>query len=199
MKLLITLLLIAMSGSVLAAVVVYSGAYNIAADEPHWGAVYRLIETVRDRSIAVRAGKIQPPVITDPARIARGANDYAEMCEACHLAPGMDQSEIREGLYPKPPKLTERIDASPAELFWVIKHGIKMTAMPAWGPTHEDSRLWDIVAFLQKLPALTPEQYQVLVNESHRTEQPAVTHQHHHDPRGSAGASQHHQPIRSKQ
>jgi mono/diheme cytochrome c family protein len=198
MKLVIRLLSIAVSGGVLAAVLVYSGAYNIAADEPHWEAVYRLIETVRDRSIAVRAGHIQPPEMNDPARIARGAKDYAEMCVECHLAPGIEQSEIRQGLYPKPPKLTEQVNTSPAELFWVIKHGIKMTAMPAWGPTHEDARLWDIVTFVRKLPSITPEEYQMLVDDEHPSDQPEPRHRHrnHHGDGGAADASQHHQSIR---
>ena len=70
---------------------------------------------------------------------------------------------MRAGLYPRPPDLTEHLSASPAEEFWVIKHGIKMSAMPAWGKTHDDRSIWGIVAFLQKLPGLTPEQYRTLV------------------------------------
>ena len=62
------------------------------------------------------------------------------MCVDCHLAPGMDSSEIRQGLLPKPPKLQEVVDEwKPAELFWIIKNGVKMTGMPAWGPTHSDA------------------------------------------------------------
>ena len=41
-----------------AAIGVYAGLYNIAADVPHTQPVYWLLETVRDRSIAARARNI---------------------------------------------------------------------------------------------------------------------------------------------
>ena len=147
------------------AVVVYSGAFNVAADSAHSTVVYRLLDEVRDRSISARSGTVQVPPLTDQKMIAEGAEHYAEMCTGCHLAPGVRDSEIRPGLYPQPPDLTRSPAPSPARAFWVIKHGIKLTAMPAWGTTHSDPAIWDIVAFLQKLPTLTPEQYRALSGE----------------------------------
>ena len=82
---------------------VWSGAYNVAADVEHWGWVRRLFETTRERSIAARAKDIQAPPLEDPKQIAEGAQQYSEMCVSCHLAPGVDDSEIRQGLYPEPP------------------------------------------------------------------------------------------------
>ena len=176
MKRLIATLLIAAGLVGLAAAVLYSGAFDIAADAPHAALTYRILETARNRSIAVRARDIKVPALDGAQQVANGAQDYAEMCTDCHLAPGQPDSELRNGLYPTPPKLTERIDATPGEMFWVIKHGIKLTAMPAWGPTHSDERIWDIVAFLQKLPDLTLEQYQALAGANHDRQ-----HLHHHD------------------
>jgi mono/diheme cytochrome c family protein len=155
---------------------VYSGLFDVAADVPHSAFVYTVMEAIRDRSIAVRAKDIQVPPLSEPKLIAEGAEHYDAMCVDCHLAPGLKDSEIRDGLYPQPPNLTERIDASPAEMFWVIKHGIKISAMPAWGKTHDDQTIWGIVAFLQKLPELTPEQYQALVKPSDQ----ANHHDHPH-------------------
>jgi mono/diheme cytochrome c family protein len=143
---------------------VYSGVYNVAADDPHSRAIYWLTSTVRAHSIAARASDIAIPVdLSDPKRIAAGAAEYDEMCSGCHLAPGLEKTEISKGLYPSAPELSRGNDLNPAEQFWVLKHGIKMTGMPAWGPTHDDILLWDIVAFIQKLPSLTPEQYQAIV------------------------------------
>jgi mono/diheme cytochrome c family protein len=51
----------------------------------------------------------------------------------------------------------------PKEAFWVIKHGIKMSAMPAWGFSHDDPTIWSMVAFVQKLPAMSPAQYRDIV------------------------------------
>ena len=163
MKFLIATLLVA--GALVASVsaFIYAGIFNVAADAPHSAFTYTIMETVRSRSIATRATDVQPPPLDDPALIATGARHYAAMCGDCHLAPDKpNDSDIRAGLYPKPPDLTKHLHASPAEAFWVIKHGIKMSGMPAWGRTHDDSSIWGLVAFLQKLPELTAAKYQAL-------------------------------------
>jgi mono/diheme cytochrome c family protein len=149
-----------------AALAIYAGVYNIAADAPHTQPVYWLLEATTERSVAVRAKDIVvPDNLADPKRINSGAGQYAEMCAICHLAPGMKRTEISRGLYPRAPALHRHKEPA-AESFWIVKHGIKMTGMPAWGVTHSDELLWDIVAFLQKLPELTPEQYQALVKNA---------------------------------
>jgi mono/diheme cytochrome c family protein len=144
------------------ALFIYSGVYGIGADTPHTRPVFRLLETLRERALARRAAGILVPPPGGPDQLRAGGEDYAEMCAGCHLRPGLDRSEISVGLYPPPPNLSKRSDLSPAEMFWVIKHGLKMTAMPAWGKTHDDARIWAMVVFLQRLPQLTPEQYQTL-------------------------------------
>jgi len=146
------------------AIFLYVGFYNIAADAPHSRPVYALLESLRDRSIAVRTGSIAVPGdLGSPTRIATGAGLYGEMCQSCHLAPGVAPTEIAQGLYPAAPQLAKDNDLSPAEQFWVIKHGVKLTAMPAWGKTHPDDLIWDMVAFLRKMPAMTPQQYAAAV------------------------------------
>ena len=155
-----------------AAVGIYAGLYNIAADIPHTQPIYWLFETVRDRSVASRARDIVVPNdLNDPNRISRGAGQYADMCSGCHLAPGMKRTEISRGLYPRAPELRRKTDLTPAEQFWIVKHGVKMTGMPAWGVTHEDELLWDVVAFVRKLPELTPEQYETVVKNAPKHEE----------------------------
>ena len=132
----------------------YSGQYNVAADVPHWDVTTRVLATVRERSIATGAADLTVPNLADPALIALGAEHYAGMCTGCHLAPGMGDNEMRQGLYPQPPNLSERRHRSPAQSFWIIKHGIKMSGMPAWGVTHDDEAIWGLVAFLQQLPTM---------------------------------------------
>lgn len=153
------------------AVAIYAGLYNIAADVPHTPPVYWLLETVRDRSVAARARDIVPNDLDDANRISKGAGQYAEMCSGCHLAPGMKRTEISRGLYPRAPELRRKTNLTPAEQFWVVKHGVKMTGMPAWGVTHDDDLLWDVVAFVRKLPELTPEQYETLVKNAPKHEE----------------------------
>jgi mono/diheme cytochrome c family protein len=149
---------------------IYGGLYNVAADVPHTQPVFWLMTTVRERSIDVRAANVVVPSdLADPKRLALGAGQYAEMCSTCHLAPGMKRTEISRGLYPRAPELRRGSSLTPGEEFWVVKHGLKMSGMPAWGVTHNDELLWDVVAFLRKLPELTPDQYQTLVKSAPRT------------------------------
>ena len=143
--------------------VVYSGAYNVAASEPHSGPVFWLLETARVRSIKAHAKGILPPGdLTRQERIDAGASHYTEHCAACHSAPGVQADDMAEGMYPKPPSLTDATKRyTPGELFWILKNGIKMTGMPSWGD-HSDEDLWNAVAFLEKLPGMSPGEYQKL-------------------------------------
>lgn len=148
---------------------VYSGAFDVAADTPHSAPVYWLMQKVRQYSVAARANDMAPNDLGDSKRISSGAAQYAEMCSGCHLAPGMKRTEISRGLYPRAPELRRGSGLTPVEEFWVVKHGIKMTGMPAWGVTHDDDILWDVVAFLRKIPELTAEDYQALVKSAPKT------------------------------
>lgn len=158
-KPLVGLCVLALIGAVL---FVYFGVFSIAADVPHSRPFYQLMETVRERSITMRARGTKLPSLTDPKLIMSGGADYAEMCAGCHLQPGLKDVLLRVGMYPQPPDLTKLKRKDAAQTFWIIKHGIKMSAMPAWGATHNDQEIWALVAFLQQLPRLTPAQYQVL-------------------------------------
>lgn len=145
-----------------AGVFIYSGLYDLGADVHHSAPVLALMQTLRDRSIRARSKDIKVPNLEDPQRILNGAGHYAAMCTGCHLAPGMKDSEIRPGLYPEPPNLSQ-VRVEPQDAFWIIKHGIKMSAMPAWGLSHDDPTIWSMVAFLQKLPDMTRAQYKDIV------------------------------------
>ena len=172
-------------GLVGAGLFIYSGLYPIGADVPHNKLSYWLLETLRERSIARAASGIQiPDNLNTSDRLLAGGADYNDMCAGCHLKPGKTDSDFTIGLYPAPPKLTATADnhghkhgggsgmdedennAAIQRQFWIIKHGIKASGMPAWGPTHSDERIWNMVAFLQRLPTLTPEQYQILTVRS---------------------------------
>lgn len=159
----------------------YSGAYPVGADVPHNKFTYWFLETVREQSIAKATKAIQVPSLGEPELLLVGGPDYDYMCAICHLKPGKTHSDMSIGLYPKPPNLSKKegehghtddglsnSKQRARRQFWIIKHGIKASGMPAWGPTHDDQRIWAMVAFLQKLPELTPEQYQILTaqNES---------------------------------
>ena len=162
-----TLLLVSAAALLVIGGFIWSGIYNIGADDAHSRPVYTLLQTMRDRSISTRARKLHPPPnLNDAARIRQGAGNYAAMCTGCHLAPGMKDTELSKGLYPTPPALAEVAVGNPAHHFLVIKHGIKASGMPAWGKSMEDEYIWGIVAFLQQLPKLEAAQYQALIATS---------------------------------
>ena len=148
-----------------AAGVVYFGVINVGADDPHSAPVYALLSIARDRSIHVRSRDIQVPDLSQEALIREGAGNYNSMCVGCHLAPGLAGTELSNSLYPAPPNLSKLgVDGHPAAAFWIIKHGIKASGMPAWGKTHDDERIWNMVAFLKRLPDLNENQYRILTS-----------------------------------
>jgi mono/diheme cytochrome c family protein/ketosteroid isomerase-like protein len=165
---------------------VYSGVYNIGADDHHTKPVFSVLQMLREKSIEVRSRDIVVPDLSDPELILKGAGQYAAMCTGCHLKPGMADSEIRPGLYPQPPNLSQ-LRVEPREAFWVIKHGIKMSGMPAWGFNHDDPTIWSMVAFLQKLPDMTAEQYEDIVARAPADHDMEGGHSHSHGDTSAAG------------
>jgi mono/diheme cytochrome c family protein len=156
---------------------VFTGAYNIGADAPHSRLVYSFTDQLRERSVASHSANIKVPAdLNSPERIARGAGLYNEMCTGCHLGPGLEKSELSQGLYPQAPEFARGIDPTPAEQFWTIKHGVKLSAMPAWGKTHDDQLIWDMVAFIGKLPKMSPEQYRAAVASAPESHEEMMEH-----------------------
>ena len=150
-----------------AAAVIYAGLYDVAATTPHWPATAWLLGVARTRSIKAQAAGIAvPPGLDDPAKLVIGVGHYAAHCAVCHGAPGVPRGDIARGLYPAPPDLAKTAPLySPAELFWIVKHGIKMTGMPSWSD-HSDEELWATVAFVEKLPGMSEREYASLVAAS---------------------------------
>ena len=147
-----------------AGVLIYTGLYNIGADAPHSKVVTMVLQQLRERAIKHHSRDIVPPAdLSGPKRLAIGAGLYTEMCSGCHLGPGLEKSEMSQGLYPPAPELARGSDRSAAEQFWIIKHGVKLSAMPAWGKTHSDQLIWDMVGFVRSLPKLSPEQYKTAI------------------------------------
>jgi hypothetical protein len=175
---LLTLLLTTALGVCAAAGVVYLGAYNVAATEQHAAATTWLLETARVRSIQAHAAGITVPAgIDDQAKILTTVGHFSEHCATCHGAPGVDRSGFAGTMYPQPPDLTKVSQRyTPAELFWILKNGIKMTGMPSMADDGDDM-LWATVGLLEKLPGLTPEAFGNLVVASRAL---GSGHHHHH-------------------
>ncbi len=143
------------------------GSIDFAADSAHSPSISRFIEWARERSVAKQAEDIIPPAdLASQERIRRGAGNYEAMCVSCHLSPGVEDSEIRKGLYPSPPNLSRAKaehegQGADARRYWIIKHGIKGSGMPAWAKGGiDDQAIWDLTAFIKVLPKLSAAEYQ---------------------------------------
>jgi mono/diheme cytochrome c family protein len=145
-----------------ALLVIFSGAYNVAATAPHTDLERLILNTAMRNAVRARAGKELRRVWSED-QVRKGFQEYDEMCVVCHAAPGKKPSYIRQGLQPEPPNLAEASKQwSDAELFWIIKNGVKMTGMPAFQPTHQDEQIWDIVGFVRRLPQTSAEDFKAM-------------------------------------
>lgn len=153
----LALLLAAVAG---AGLVVYSGVYDVGASRQHTQWVYSMLETTMRQSVRLRARDIQPPSLDDAARIRRGAACFEAKCVQCHGAPGVSAGDVGKSLQPVPGPLVDALQRwQPAEIYWITRHGIKMSGMPAWEFRLHEGELWDVVAFVNHLPGLTPQAY----------------------------------------
>src|SRR5262249_16483819 len=157
---------------------VYSGSYYVGADQPHWSVTTWLLNEARNRSIRAHASGIATPNgLDDPAKIIAGVSHYSDHCATCHGARGVEPGDLAEGLNPRPPNLPDAPRFySPGELFWIAKHGIRMTGMPSWGD-HSDDELWATVAFIEKLPGMTDRDYAKLIEASRAQDAHPYDHQ----------------------
>jgi mono/diheme cytochrome c family protein len=142
-----------------AVAVTLGGFYDVAATKPHLAPVYWWLKIGMRRSVQVHAAPIKVPPLGGEAQVLRGFRHFQTGCMICHSARGLPAAPTVWRQQPEAPDLTETVPSWAAnELFWITKHGLKMTGMPAWEAQERDDEVWDIVAFLQMLPRLTPEQ-----------------------------------------
>ena len=169
----------------LIAIAIVSGAHNISATEKHWDITEKTIGWIRDSLIEVHAKNLAVPQLDDRVVLSNGFKHYHAMCTECHLAPGFKATEISMGLYPQPPVFHERTPVTEQTIrsdtirkyFWVIKNGLKMTGMPAWGLSHDDQSIWSMAAFVVKLHGMSAAEYESLV----RTIEVDHSHDRGHD------------------
>ena len=156
----LTLIAIVLAAAAAGAAAIYSGVYNVAATDPHWPITYRILEIARNRSIrAHAAGIVVPAGYAEEKKVIAAAGHFGEHCSVCHGGPGLDRGDFAGGMYPKPPDLTNVSKRfTPSELFWILKNGIKMSGMPSMADDG-DEMLWATVGFLEKLPGMTPDEY----------------------------------------
>lgn len=158
---------VALGSLVIGALVVnFTGMAPVAATGKDPAVVEWFLHSSYERAVEKNAAVVSVPAnLASSDNILKGAKNFAAMCAGCHTAPGSNATATSKGLNPPPPSASElAVERSAAERFWVIKNGVKMTGMPAFGPAHDnESDLWALVAFTEKLPTLNASGYQQMV------------------------------------
>jgi mono/diheme cytochrome c family protein len=146
--------------AVLGSVIVYTGVYNVSATDQHTAVVYHLLETSLRRSVKLRATDVEVPALDGADRVINGFKQFRTHCVQCHGAPGVAPEPFALGLTPAPASLVAVPREWPAaDIFWIIRQGIKMSGMPAWQYRMNDEEIWDVVGFMKVLPTLSPAEY----------------------------------------
>ena len=159
-RLLIAALVLGVAGIFGGLFVMISGIVPIKASSGHWGITKAILEFAKRRSVATHTLGATPPPLDDARLVIQGAAHYDFACEPCHGSPAVQQPRIAAQMTPRPPGLHDvALSYDPQHLFYIVKHGIKFTGMPAWPARHRDDEVWAMVAFLQRLPGLEPREY----------------------------------------
>jgi cytochrome c553 len=148
---------------VIAALMLISGVVPIKASSGHWRITAALLDFAKIRSVSTHSWGVEVPPLDDEGMVVRGAGHYETACLPCHGGPGRSIPPVMRAMTPPPPELTQRIARwTPAELFSIVKHGIKFTGMPAWPVQQREDEVWAVVAFLRRMPELNAESYRKL-------------------------------------
>jgi len=99
---------------------------------------------------------------------------WAGHCATCHANDGSGQTEIGQNLYPKAPdmRLPATQNLTDGELYYIVRNGIRLTGMPAWGDPHlqQDDESWQLVLFIRHLPQITPEELRAMEHLNPKSE-----------------------------
>jgi cytochrome c553 len=145
----------------------WSGIYNVAASEPHFAITHWLLDFAKRRSVETQSLLVSRPPLDDPDLARLGAGHYYSGCAPCHGAPGEPSNPIVQQMYPEPADLPLVAPSwTPEQLFWIAKHGLKFTGMPAWVAQNRDDEVWAVVAFLRVLPKIDVGEYRRLATGS---------------------------------
>lgn len=141
-----------------------SGVIPIRASAGHWPITRWFLELSMARSVSTHTIGMETPRLDDHALIVKGAGAYDMNCRGCHGSPDLPHPRVSRAMLPQPRYLPEVVgEWSARELFYIVKHGVKFTGMPAWPSQHRDDEVWAVVAFLLAFPKLDAATYERLV------------------------------------
>jgi cytochrome c553 len=145
----------------------WSGVFNIAASSGHWPITDWFLHWTMRNSVRTYAAVTSPDDPADRTGMVSAAGHFANACAVCHGAPGVKPAPVMQGATPPAPDLAVNAKQwSDKQLFWILQHGVKYTGMPAWPVQDRPDEVRRMVAFVRRLPGMTPAQYDALVGEA---------------------------------
>lgn len=140
-----------------------AGLVPIAASTGHWKITDWFLHWTMQNSARTYSAVQTPKVIRDDTGLVSAAGHFRQSCQVCHGAPGEAPSPVMQAATPPAPNLARTAGHyTDRELFWIIRHGVKFTGMPAWAGTNRDDEIRRMVGFVRRLPTMTPRQYRAL-------------------------------------
>jgi cytochrome c553 len=141
----------------------WSGFINVAASTGHWTITDWFLHWTMRNSVRAQAAMTVEEPATDPSGLVSAAGHFAVNCAPCHGAPGERRSTVMQAATPPPPDLTHTVETyNDRELFWVVRHGVKFTPMPAWPAQDRDDEVRRMAAFVRRLPRMSAQEYREL-------------------------------------
>ncbi|MCS0628881.1 cytochrome c [Telluria mixta] len=148
-------------------IVLRAGWYDIGATTQHFPFIYSMLEQGMHYSVRRHAKSVAEPALGNHEQVLRGAIVYRDNCAQCHGGPGTAPAKHGLSMQPVPGPL---VDATrhwkPREVYWITRHGIKMSGMPGWEYHLSEDELWASVAFIMQLPTLSADDYRTMTAEA---------------------------------
>jgi cytochrome c553 len=146
-------------------VVAWSGVLSVGASSGHWAVTDWFLHWAMRNSARTQSALTVDEPATDFSGLVSAAGHFAVSCAPCHGAPGERALTVVQAAAPPPPDLATTVDTyRDRELFWVIKHGVKFTAMPAWPAQDRDDEVRRMAAFVRRLPRMSATEYRALAH-----------------------------------
>lgn len=153
----------------------WSGAMQISASSGHWRITDWFLHWTMRNSVRTYSVFQSPSDPLDNTGLVSAAGHFRQSCQICHGAPGVRPSPVMQAATPPAPDLAKTaVEWTDRELFWIVRHGVKFTGMPAWAVDDRPDEVRRMAAFVRRLPRMTPAQYRAMVEESDRQSMPGI-------------------------
>ncbi|MCC2977266.1 c-type cytochrome [Sphingomonas sp. PL-96] len=145
----------------------WSGLFNVAASSGHWAITDWFLHWTMRNSVRTHTIMAGEPAPRDDRGLVSAAGHFKNSCAVCHGAPGVPPSPVMQAATPAAPNLSVNArEWSDGQLFWIVEHGVKFTGMPAWAAKDRPDEIRRMVAFVRRLPRMTPAEYRQLTEQA---------------------------------